>query len=197
MARKHKIPKRRIRIRLFFRRFAENEIDEIDQFRAHVGDAAASRRRWIEEQAEGLPERAQEFLADDLYELETISDLADQLAIVALYRVVELYTGKIVIAAFGEEGRSKAWNVRMLSRFLSDKGIDLADIPHFRAVDELRLLNNSVKHAGHVNAQLANAYPRWRKGQKLKDLGKVYERLRTHIAPYIFRLAERTKVKSD
>jgi len=57
--------------------------------------------------------------------------------------------------------------------------------PHYRAVNELRLLNNAVKHAGRVTAELAREYPRWKQGRKLTGVGAAYERLRRPVPSYI------------
>jgi hypothetical protein len=112
MARKRRISKRKIRLRFFFRRFAETEVEAIDRFRAHVRDAAAAQRRSIERRANDLPSEVQEFLADDMHELDAISDLTDQLAVVALYRVVEIQYGP----DFGAQVRSGSPPERALFR---------------------------------------------------------------------------------
>jgi hypothetical protein len=83
MARNRRISTSKIRIRAFLRRLAQMEVEALDRFRAHVRNAAAVQRHSIERQAAGLPAEVQEFLADDLHELDAISDLADQLAILS------------------------------------------------------------------------------------------------------------------
>jgi hypothetical protein len=97
MARKGRI----FRVRTYLRWFAKSGVEAIDRFRAHVHDAAAAERRSIERRANNLPSEIQEFLADDLHELDAISDLADQLSIVALYSVVEINTGRVLAYRFG------------------------------------------------------------------------------------------------
>lgn len=195
MARKRRIPRRKIQIRAFLRQFAENEVDTIDSFRTHVYGAADAQRRAIERGADDLPAEVQEFMADDLYELEAISKLADQLAIVALHCVVEINTGKILTHKFGATAGRNASYIARLSDFLRQHGINIKRIPHYRAVNELRLLNNAIKHAGHVTADLANEYPRWKRGQELDGLGPAYERLKGRIPSYILRFAERVKLR--
>ena len=108
MARRRLISKSKIRVRYVFRRFAENEVATIDRFREHVHDAAAAQQRLLESRADDLSEEALEFLAEDLRELDSISDLADQLAIVALYRVAEVNTGRILAHRFGPTASAKA-----------------------------------------------------------------------------------------
>jgi hypothetical protein len=178
------------------RQFAENEVDTIDRFRVHVRGAAAAQRHSIERRADDLPAEVQEFLADDLNELDAISDLADQLAIVALYRVVEINTGRILAHKFGAAARRNASYIKALRAFLmQQQGINIERIPHYRAVNELRLLNNVIKHAGHVTAELGNEYPRWKQDKELAGLGAAYERLKVRVPSYIFRFAERVKLR--
>jgi hypothetical protein len=195
MVRKRRVFKSKTAIRSFMRRLAQIEIDTLDRFRDHVRDAAASRRRSINKRADDLPPEVQELLADDLQELDVISDLADQLAIVGLYRVVEISTGRIVAHKFGVVARRKASSIGALHAFLTQHGINIGTIPHYRAINELRLLNNAIKHAGHVTAELANEYPRWKEGQDLTGLGIAYNRLKGRVPSYIFRFAERLKMR--
>ena len=177
------------------RHFAEIEVEMIDRFRAHVSDAAAAQRRSIHQRADELPEEIQEFLADDIYELDKISDLADQLAIVALHRVVELSTQRILMHKFGAAAGRKASYIDALRKFLKGHDIDIERIPHYRAMNELRLLNNAIKHAGHVNPQLAAEYSRWTLGEELTQLGSAYDRLKRHVPSYVFRFAESVKLR--
>jgi hypothetical protein len=75
-----------------------------------------------------------------------ISNLADQLAIVVLYRVVETIRRRIFDHKFGVNSKIEELRPKLL-----EQGIDINPIPHHRAVDELRLLNNAVKHEGRVS----------------------------------------------
>jgi hypothetical protein len=171
-------------------------VDDIDRFLEHVRSAAAARRLSIERRAKNLPIEMQEFLADELSTLDSISRLAGQLAIVALYRVVEISTGRMLGHAFGPQFARKASRLDTLSALLKDKlGIDIESVPHYRAVNELRLLNNSIKHAGHVTKSLADQFGRWKEGDELTALDDAYERLRGKVPAYIFRLAERLKLR--
>ena len=63
--------------------------------------------RALERCAESLPPEAQEFLADEVSELDIISCLADELSIVALYRIVEINTGHMLAHEF-REARGKS-----------------------------------------------------------------------------------------
>ena len=97
MARKGRISK--IRVLTYLRGFAESEVEAIDRFRAHVHDAAAAERRSIERRANNLPSEIQEFLADDLHELDAISDLLVRLALRRFFiRLTTLHLTKNALA---------------------------------------------------------------------------------------------------
>ena len=90
----------------------------------------------------------------------------------------------------------KASNISTLTNFLRiRKGIVLASVPHYRAIDELRLLNNAIKHTGTVTKELADKYKRWREGDELSGLDRAYDRFRAKVPVYIFRLAQRLKLR--
>lgn len=195
MARKSKIRTNKTRIRHHIRRIAEYAVEDIDRFREHVDQGRAARFRSLKKRAEDLPPDAQEFLADELYQLQSVSHLADQLSIIALYRVVELTTGRMLAHEFGKAAEKKASDIaKVLHLLKNEKGVDLASVPHYRTIDELRHLNNAIKHSGRVTKELAK-YPRWKEGDQLTGLAEAYERLRPKVPPYIFRLAERMKLR--
>jgi hypothetical protein len=173
----------------------------------HVGSRVCMRRKMlkmsqtveqhsIDKRAENLPVELQEFLADELSKLDSVSRLGDQLAIVALYRVVEINTGRMLGHAFGPQFAKKASRIDAQRVLLKDKlGINIESVPHYRAIDELRLLNNSIKHAGRVTKSLADQFGRWKEGQELTGLDEAYGRLRHKVPAYIFRLAELLKLR--
>ena len=61
-------------------------------------------------------------------------------------------------------------------------------------VDELRCLNNAIKHERRVNGTLAK-FPGWKKGDKLGDLESHYYRLRPFAKQYLEDLAKHLKTK--
>jgi hypothetical protein len=194
MASRTRIRISKTRIRSDVRRIAEFRAEEVDRFREHVHNARASRQRSIHKRAIGLPPEVQEFLADQVAELDMVSQLADQLSIVALYRVVELTTARMIAHEFGKRAAENASDIGKVRALLQQNGVDLTAVPHYRAIDELRLLNNAIKHEGHVTKTLAR-YSRWKEGDELIGLDKAYTRLRPQVPAYIFRLAERLKLR--
>ena len=63
-----------------------------------------------------------------------------------------------------------------------------------RSVDELRCLNNAIKHERRVNGKLAD-FPRWKnkEGDKLGDLERHYLRLLPFAKKYLEDLTKRLK----
>ena len=197
---KRPIWKRKTRIRHVIQRMAEQDIDTIDSFRAHIEEGAVARRSAIERLAAGLSDdQAQDYLADNfadnLAELDVISALGNEFAIVGLYRVVEVLRGRILRARYGSASPNTAYMLRVRDFLLKHHGIDVDRIPHYRAINELRLLNNAIKRdAAVVTAELAQAFPRWKEGKRLTGLDAAYERLKSHVASYIFAFATRVKL---
>jgi hypothetical protein len=195
VARRSHIRTSKTRVRHHLRRIAEYRAEAIDWFRDQLAEAREARQRSVNTRASGLPPEAAEFLADELSELDIVARLGDELSIVALYSVVELTTGSLLAHEFGKGARRDASNVCKLSRRLERNGTDLKTVPHYRAINELRLLNNAVKHAGRVTKELAENYPRWKEGGELTGLDRAYKRLRPKVPAYIFRLAERMRLQ--
>lgn len=139
------------------------------------------------------------FLSDELREIDMVSHLADELSIVALYRVVEISSAQILTYDLGLTGKAKKKASRIdgvKDLLLKNKGLRLETVPHYRAINELRLLNNAIKHSGVVTEDLSKASPRWKQDNQLRGLDKTYKRLRPSVPNYILRLAERMKVKA-
>ena len=185
------------RLRSFFERQAKYESSDIDKFREHVEEGHARRLAAAHRRVAKLPDEIDDFLFEEVHELDAISRLADELSIVALYRAVEVNTARIVVYEFGLAEKAKASRIESLEKLLwTKKGLKLDTVPYYRAIDELRLLNNAIKHAGIVTETLANKYPRWHKDKPLSGLDKAYKRLRPKVPIYILRLAERMKLRS-
>ena len=150
--------------------------EDLDHLRAMGGD-----------EDEGI-----EFYADEAAVASDTRDLADELAVVGLYRVVEHNTAKLIDQRLGA-GTAQAraiykWNKlrRLLKRQLN---VDHKKLPCHDAVNELRCVNNAVKHAGRVTKDLA-AFGGWTRGDPLGALGPVYDRLVPHVIEYLEALAD-------
>ena len=130
-----------------------------------------------------------EFYADEAGAISELSGVFSQLAAVGLYSVVELRTKSLLRHHLAEAEVQEAFRIKELKRFYRRvTGKTLASVPGFRAVDELRCLNNAVKHDGSVSATLA-AFPNWTLGRQLGDVSGAFDRLRKEVPRYLEALA--------
>lgn len=172
------------------------EIEEIDALVAHVEeyrDARESRLAALAEKAKIDDDR----FVDDFHELMRVGELAWELAIVALHRVVEIHRGWV---ARRVEPKTNARTLAHLGAVKDlirrRRQIDIEKLEGATEIDELRCLNNAVKHQAEVTEELA-AFPAWKDkaGNKLGDVRPAYNRLRESVPKYLYDLA--MKVVAD
>jgi hypothetical protein len=133
-------------------------------------------------------------LSSDYEILEDIKGLSEQLAIVALYRIVELNMKKILLWRYPKEEVEKLKRIDYIARRLSKDGIKLERVPHYKVVDEIRLLNNAVKHENKVTKHLEK-YRSYKEGNELTNLGKVFNRLSLKVPRFLRFLAAKVVPK--
>ena len=113
---------------------------------------------------------------DDHYFLEEAEKLSAELAIVALYKKIEITTKSAVLIAYPDIPSKDLFQIKKLKKALKAKKIDIHQLSHYASMDEIRCLNNAIKHSGLVGGELA-MYPAWKKGASLSDLHSAYQRL--------------------
>jgi hypothetical protein len=130
--------------------------------------------------------------ADEAYFLEEMQKLSHELSIVALYKKIEIGTKRAVVYCYRDIKPESLFKIEKLIKELKKKGIDLTNVPHYKAMDELRCLNNSVKHSGVVDSELA-IFPEWtgKEHEPLKDLDKAYNRLAPSCIKYFHALMDK------
>ena len=101
--------------------------------------------------------------------------LGAELLIIGLFKQCEVYF-KILIKEYHSD---KSNSVKKTLKTYN------ASLPHYDAFDELRLLNNCIKHSGLVSNSLANRYPIWVADQPLGDMLPVYERLIQNVRRFV------------
>jgi len=126
-------------------------------------------------------------LGDERVFLGELQELSAELAIVALYKKIEISTKQAVVLALPNIAPDKLFQIKELKKALKAEGINISSLPNFRAMDELRCINNSVKHSGVVSSELS-AYPGWKMGQRLSNLESAYRRLAPLATSYVSEL---------
>jgi hypothetical protein len=158
----------------------KTELDNIDGF----VDLTRKARKTQEKRLKRLAAQrgvTDDWLADDFAGLDDFATLSADFAVIGLWRCVELYRGEAI---------------RIERAFARAARIPPSGIPKrircARTVDELRCLNNAIKHSRRVDGELAK-FPRWR-GKRRRPLGNLeghYARLRSAAERYLSDLAGR------
>jgi hypothetical protein len=101
--------------------------------------------------------------------------LGYELIIIGLYKQCELYLKSTVELKFSDESNTRKGKLAELNPSLDE----------YHAINELRLINNCIKHQGKVSQSLSSEYSSWLLGEELGDLAVVYNRLKKKVVSYI------------
>lgn len=125
-------------------------------------------------------------LGDEVFIAELTTELAGEMMIVALYKTLEIGIKKMATFSglFTQKQTASFYRMAELNKLMKSKVCDIKGLKHYKAFDELRCINNSVKHNGVANNELAS-YPNWKKGQKLTQLHTHYHRLKDDVESFI------------
>ena len=130
-------------------------------------------------------EEYSDFLKDEFYILDQIKEISNQFVIIGLYRIVELETVKQLKRLYSGNDLKNLFKFgNMIKKLKNDYSIDVKKLTNYKAIDELRLLNNAIKHKNKVTKQLS-VYPDWNVGDSLNNLDAAYKRLSGQIALYL------------
>jgi hypothetical protein len=119
-------------------------------------------------------------------EANTLLDLTNELMFLSLYRFIEIERLRILAKHFSvsPSGRSPSY-ARLLLEFSWIKNLYGS-----QAIDEIRLINNCIKHSGRVNRELAKCHSTWTESEQLSGLRDAYERLAPYVGAYWVDLVE-------
>ncbi|MUK48272.1 hypothetical protein [Aliivibrio fischeri] len=121
---------------------------------------------------------ANEFSMEQMLKTEfqkNFTELGAEFLIIGLYKQCEVYFKVLV----NEYQLSQSNAVKKTLYSLNDS------LAHFDSINELRLINNCIKHSGVVSNSLANEYPSWNVNAPLGNLLPVYARLVTNVRRYV------------
>ena len=123
--------------------------------------------------------------------------LAHELSIVALYKEIEIKASLLFKEYMPSKYPKKLY---FDDENIDDKfKIDLKDIPEYDSFNELRLINNSIKHSGYVNNKLSIKFKeRWgNEGDELNDLKEAYDRLKPEVITFFNNLFDLVYEKKE
>lgn len=172
-------------------RIAIYELEDVDRLVAWSEQTLRSRAHFIEHL---VPSTKHDIsFVDDYDEMNAFARLYSECTIMALWRCVELYRKRAIFLAVGEStARNVFKNQNFIDVLKKETGVVEATVRCHRSVNELRCLNNAVKHEKRVGGELA-MLPKWKKykGEDIKDLLFHYYRLRPMAEKYINDLTAR------
>ncbi|WP_157222074.1 hypothetical protein [Chromobacterium haemolyticum] len=124
--------------------------------------------------------------------VESVLSLAGEISVVALYKKVEIHTNLILTNHHPNLQKKELHKIDYLK---SNLPFDITELLNYKYVDELRCINNCVKHSGKVSSALSK-YPGWIKGSPLKDLDKSFILIAPKTAAYMNDLHQKSKSHS-
>lgn len=158
-------------------------------------DAAfkANRKKKPEKQ-EDLADPLEGWYPENADELDNLSDMVylaeeilayEEMKVIYAYKHFEIHVKRLMSATYPTVPSRELYRWENLMTFLKSKGIVPAQLDRFKEVDELRRVNNAVKHAAEIDTDTAKIREFVGKQQfSYGDLGAFYERVKN--APAIF-----------
>ena len=172
--------------------------DEIDEFLDHLNTSVNQRIKKLADEFKSLsPDQFEhpndiDGYREHLIELMASSSdskaLGDELSIVALYKKVERHSGRVIKKQIPSAASKNLSYFNQLSDSLPF-GIDT--IEGFSNFNELRLVNNAIKHGGTVSEELSIKFPNWIENDEISSLDKVFQRLLPGVKLYVADLVEK------
>ena len=173
------------------------ELEQLDAFFEQSKLSLRFEKKALEQRAAssggGYPD---DLYVDDFAQLEEFAQLSSEFAIIGLWRCVELYRKAAIKHALGSDAVQGLFDHKKFLLKLRSEGIEESQIRSAKSVNELRCLNNAIKHERRVNGPLAK-FSMW-EGKEKKELGDLerhYARLQPHAEQYLEDLAKRLRAK--
>lgn len=119
------------------------------------------------------------YLEDELFALL-------EMKIIYSFKHLEINIKKLLTASYNDKSINKHYKWENLIEYLKMKNLDNTKIKGYKEINQLRILNNSLKHAGDFMNDDLNGIPEF-KGKSViqsEDIAKFY--IRVENAPIIF-----------
>ena len=131
------------------------------------------------------------WIEDDAIYMDSVSSLADELSIIALYKLFER-KHKMLIQHYRNETELKKFSY--WKNVLKVLPANIKQLNSFKSVNELRLINNSIKHEGTVSEELSSEFSSYgSEGSEFSELDKAFNKLKPEISKYLTELKNELK----
>ncbi|WP_217513091.1 hypothetical protein [Vibrio metschnikovii] len=117
---------------------------------------------------------------------QDIIDLLEEMQIVSFCKIIEITIKRMlkVSGLLPEETINKTFNFSCLKSVLNSLGCDITQVQGFEAYDELRCINNCIKHSGTVCVKLAE-FDGWQKEMRITNCRQAYVRLEVDVQKFV------------
>lgn len=149
--------------------FHDGQTEHFKSLEARFAVADQEEREWLEDLA-----------ADENYLADQLPTLVGELMILATYKTIEIAMLRIITLGYPDIKPDKLYKFDKIRDLIKKKGLDITVLSGYAAVDELRCINNSIKHEGVVNKQLAEIWG-VEPGSPLGNLRAHYSRLEMDV----------------
>ncbi|MDC4913680.1 hypothetical protein ACT42U_18445 [Acinetobacter baumannii] len=125
-------------------------------------------------------DRLIEGLSEDVSMANEISVLGEELAIIGLYKTIEIAIKKAckLSGKFNDKEIYEMYITKKLIKNFNNIKIDIKMIDGFTSFEELKLLNNCLKHEGTISKDLFKINPKiGKEGEKIKNSAEHFNRL--------------------
>lgn len=141
-------------------------------------------------------------ISDDSSLIDEVKMIGKELAIIGLFKTIEIKIKEISkISEFFTEEKIKNMNkIVCLKKYFKNIGINIEEIDNYFEFNELRELNNCVKHSGVVSPELKEINESYgAENQLIKDYDKHFEALLIPNTKFVANLGEKiiSKIKEN
>jgi hypothetical protein len=133
-------------------------------------------------------------IINDISDREYISKLTRnlifELQILALYKTIEIKIKEMLnfSGLINKNDIDACYNYEKLKVTFNTHFCDFTSLTKVDAYNELRCINNCIKHSGKVNKELAK-FPNWVVNQNLPSLQSSYDRLKDEVKIFMKSMA--------
>jgi hypothetical protein len=169
---------------------AQFELADVDRLVAWFESIANAKKKELDNLPTGGDQ--DDWSIDYFEKIYSVTHLNAELSIIALWRCVELSKRRVILNTLGEEEARDSGYYTKAKKALRKIGITPKGLECSVEVDELRCLNNSIKHDGYVSEPLAK-FDCWRgqEGNEILNISDNYPRLRDAAEIYIKDLVDK------
>ncbi len=125
-------------------------------------------------------------LEGDYQELDSLEDICGELLIVGLYKAIEAKRGALLKKYIQNVDEQKIYKID----YVKEVCPFIETLPGYSETDMIRIINNDIKHNESRVSEMLEKISSYHKGDKLKELSKVFEDKKSGCEGFVASLAE-------